>query len=204
MSAGHRSNTRVLIGCECSGVTRRAFRDAGFDAWSCDILPAEDNSPYHLQCDVLTVLDQNWTFALFHPDCTYLTLAGARWYYDPRPEYANRREKQREAIEFFKLLQNAPIPHICVENPQPLGIVMDTVGRYSQRVQPYEHGASESKGLCLWLKNLPPLVPSNIVAKHLIKQSCWRMGPGENRKRDRARSFPEVAAQMVAQWGPLL
>lgn len=197
-------SVKILIGCEQSGVTRRAFRDADFDAWSCDILPAEDGSPFHFQCDVRTILDKNWTLGIFHPDCTYLTLAGARWYFDPRPEYADRRERQREAIEFFRTLQNAPIPHICVENPQPLGIVMEQVGRYDQRVQPWEHGTPESKGLCLWLKDLPPLLPTNIVPKHLIKQSCWRMGPGENRKRDRARSFPTVAAQMVAQWRHLL
>lgn len=194
----------MLIGCEMSGVTRRAFREAGFDAWSCDILPSEDNSPYHLQCDVRTILDQNWTLGIFHPDCTYLTLAGARWYFDPRPKYADRREKQRQAIEFFKVCQGAPIPHICVENPQPLGVVMEAVGRYTQLAQPWWFGTPESKGLALWLKNLPPLVATDIVPKDLRKQSCWRMGPGENRKRDRARSFPSVAAQMVAQWGHLL
>ena len=197
-------DSRILIGCEMSGVARRAFRDAGFDAWSCDILPSEDNSPYHIQCDVLKILDDGWTLGIFHPDCTYLALAGARWYFDPRPQYADRREKQREAIEFFNKVQNAPIPHVCVENPQPLGVVTDAVGAYTQKIQPWMFGTGESKGLCLWLHNLPPLMPTEIVPKYLCKQSCWRMGPGKNRKRDRARSFPSVAAAMVTQWKHLL
>jgi hypothetical protein len=193
---------RVLIGCEMSGITRQAFAAAGHLAMSCDLKPSELPG-WHYQGDVRDVLGMGWDLAIFHPDCTYLTNAGNRWFYDPDPKYADRRKLQDEAMAFFRELQAAPIPRICIENPQPTQHVMYRVGRYTQKIQPWMFGNPESKGLCLWLKNLPPLMSTEIVSPDQRRQSCWRMGPGKDRKQNRSRSFPEVAAAMAAQWGAL-
>jgi hypothetical protein len=101
---------KVLVGCEYSGRVRQAFRALGHEAWSCDVLPSEDNSPHHHQCDVRELLGDNWDMAIFHPPCTHLAVSGARWFKDKLPE-------QAEALEFVRLLLNAPIPRIALENP---------------------------------------------------------------------------------------
>lgn len=205
---------RVLIGCEFTGITRQAFTDAGHLAMSCDFLPTEIPGP-HYQGDLRDILKMvrmgqiHFDLAIFHPDCTYFTNAGARWFTDPRPKYATRAKKREAAILFFRELQDAKIPRICIENPQPGGYVMGKVGRYSQKIQPYMFGTPESKGLCLWLRNLPPLEPTVIIPKKDRKQSCWKMGPKKNKQgedvrgRERSRSFPLIAGQMAAQWGNL-
>ena len=191
---------KVLIACEFSGVVRRAFRDAGHDAWSCDLLPAEDGSPYHIQGDAIeAAYGQHWDMMIAHPECTHLTLAGARWFYDPR--FPNKAEDRERAIEFFKKLMAAPIKYKAVENPQPLQYVMDRIGRYSQKVQPWQFGDDETKGICLWLVNLPPLEPTHTVKPKNIKARVWKMPPGPNRKRERSRFFPGAAAAMAKQWG---
>lgn len=203
---------RVLIGCEMSGITRDAFRCAGHEAMSCDLLPSERPGP-HYQGNVLDVLDDNWDLAIFHPDCTYLTNAGARWYWHPEdsclpteqrrphPQYPDRRQRQEESILFFGALQRSRIPRICIENPQPLGFVMDRVGRYTQKIQPWQFGEPFSKGLCLWIKGLPKLVPTKVMPAEQREQACWLMAPGEDRKKERSRSFAGVAMGMAIQWG---
>jgi len=192
--------TKVLIACEFSGIVRQAFRKRGFDAWSCDLLPAEDGSPYHLQCDVREVLADGWLLMIAHPPCTYLCLSGVRWLYE-RPE---RWQKLQEAIEFFKELLNAPIPHIAVENPTMHRFALQQLGRPSQCFQPYEFGEPVSKRTCLWLRNLPPLLATKILHKDKAQQRIWKCPPSPNRWKERSRSFPKVAEAMAHQWGDFL
>jgi hypothetical protein len=181
---------RVLVGCEFSGIVRQAFRDCGHDAWSCDLLPAEDASPFHLQCDVRDVLSGGWTLAIFHPPCTHLAVSGARWFKD-------KVREQADALDFVRLLLAAPVPHIALENP--VSIISSRVRKPDQIIQPWQHGHGETKATCLWLVNLPQLMPSNVVAGREAR--VHKMPPSENRWRERSRTFPGVAAAMAAQWG---
>ena len=193
---------KILIACEFSGRVREAFRKRGFEAWSCDLLPAEDNSPYHLQCDVREILNDNWTMMIAFPPCTYLCNSGVRWLYE-KPE---RWQKLKEAAEFFKTLLNAPIKHIAVENPIPHKYAIELIGRkYDQIIQPYQFGEPYSKATCLWLKNLPPLIPTQIIAdKRKIKQAVWKEPPSPERWKNRSRTYKGIAEAMAEQWGDYL
>ena len=188
---------RVLVACEFSGVVRRAFRNKGFDAWSCDLLPAEDGSPYHYQCDVKEILDDGWDLMIAHPPCTYLCNSGVRWLHE-RPE---RWKKLEEAVEFFLTLLNAPIPHIAVENPVMHKYARERIGRPAQYIQPYEFGEPVSKKTGLWLKNLPPLKPTEIIPKEKVKQKIWLEPPSPERWKNRSRTFRGIAEAMAEQWG---
>lgn len=132
-----------------------------------------------------------------HPDCTFLALSGARWFGDPR--FPTRYKDRGEAIEFFQALQNAPIERIAIENPQPSGYVMERVGRYDQKCQPWWFGDKFKKGLCLWLKNLPKLAATNITDERVPE--VWKMAPGPERKKLRSTTYPGVAEAFAAQWG---
>lgn len=180
---------RVLVGCEFSGVVRRAFRDLGHDAWSCDLLPAEDGSPFHLQCDVRDVLADGWTLAIFHPPCTHLSVSGARW-------FKEKAKEQAEALEFVRLLMAAPIERIAIENP--VSIISSRIRKPDQVIQPWQFGHGETKATCLWLKNLPKLEPTRIVEGREGK--VWKMPPGPNRWRERSRTYYGIAEAMAAQW----
>lgn len=190
---------RVLVGCEFSQIVCSSFRERGFEAYSCDVLPTEGKPEWHIQGDVLDILNDGWDLGIFHPECTYLTLAGARWFYDDR--YPDRWQQQESAIGFFQKLQSAPIEKIAIENPQPFRRVMDKVGRYTQKIQPWQFGDAETKGICLWLKNLPPLEVSVAEKPAAVKARVWRMPPGPTRQRERSRFFPAVARAMAEQWG---
>lgn len=153
---------RVLIACEYSGRTREAFRALGHDSWSCDFLPSEDNSRFHLQQDVRSVLTLGWDAMIAHPDCTYLTNS-AEWCYKDNPGKkmspgvlfgAERRAAREEALQFVDLLLNAPIERIALENP--VGAISTRIRQPDQFIQPYEYGEDASKRTALWLKNLPP------------------------------------------------
>jgi len=181
---------KVLIGCEFSGVVRRAFRDKGHDAYSCDLLPAEDQSPYHLQCDVMDILREHWSLAIFHPPCTFLCNSGARW-------WRGRQMEQRHALAFVELLLSAPIPRIALENPE--GCISTRIRKPSQVIHPWEYGHGEQKKTCLWLKNLPLLQPTRLVAGR--EQRVWKMGESKSRSRERARTYTGVASAMAQQWG---
>ena len=135
---------RVIIACECSGRVREAFRRLGHDAWSCDLLPAEDNSPYHYQCDIRDVLGLDWDLMIAHPDCTFLCCSGLHWntrgvMVDGRP----RQELTEEALDFVRLLMAAPIPRIAIENP--IGCISSRIRKPDQIIQPYEYGENASK-----------------------------------------------------------
>lgn len=171
---------RVLVACEYSGRTREAFRAKGHDAWSCDLLPAEDNSPYHIQGDVRGVLNQGWDLLIAHPDCTYLTCS-AEWAYTDGPYHqkvkpetlvgAARREAREEALKFVRLLFAAPIKRKCIENPA-VGAINTRIRKPSQVIQPNQFGHDASKGTGLWLEELPLLVPTQYVKPRLVCGAC--------------------------------
>ena len=181
---------RVLVGCEFSGTVRRAFADLGHDAWSCDILPAEDGSRQHFQCDVREVLADGWDLAIFHPPCTHLAVSGARWFKD-------KREDQEMALDFVRDLMAAPIPRWCIENP--VSIISSRIRKPDQTIQPWEYGHGEVKRTCLWLKGLMPLRPTNIVEGREAR--IHKMPPGPDRWKERSRTFPGIAAAFAEQWG---
>lgn len=185
---------RVLIACEFSGVVRQAFRDRGHDAWSCDYLPAEDASPFHIQGNVLSheIVKQHWDLMIAHPDCTYLTVAGAK-----HMSIEWREEAQLSALHFVKALWKFPIKRIVIENP---------VGRLSslwrgpdQIIQPFHFGDPFRKATCLWLKNLDPLVHTNDLGTG--EQACWKEPPGPDRWKRRARTYPGIADAFADQYG---
>lgn len=138
---------KVLIACEFSGIARDAFRALGHDAWSCDLLPSEIPGQ-HYQCDVREILDGNWDMMIAHPPCTHLAVSGARYFY-------RKQTEQAEALDFVRMLMDAPIPHICVENP--VSIISTHIRKPDQIIQPWQFGHKEQKTTCLWLKGLPKL-----------------------------------------------
>ena len=181
---------KVLVGCEFSGIVRDAFTARGHDAWSCDLLPTEGNPARHLQCDVLEVIDQNWDLGIFHPPCTHLAVSGARWFKD-------KQKEQAEALEFVRLLMDAPMPKICLENP--VSIISSQIRKPDQIIQPWMFGHGETKATCLWLKGLPKLEASETVDGrksriHLMPQSM-------DRWKERSRTFQGIANAMAEQWG---
>lgn len=180
---------RVLVACEFSGVVRDAFRKQGHDAWSCDILPTERPGS-HLQCDVLTILDQGWDFMIAHPPCTHLAVSGARWFKD-------KQQEQAEALRFVETLLNAPINKIALENP--VSIISTRIRRPDQIIHPWQFGHGETKTTCLWLKNLPLLVPTDIVSGR--ENRIHKMGPTKNRWKERSRTYEGIAQAMALQWG---
>jgi len=199
---------RVLVACEFSGTVRRAFAAKGHDAWSCDLLPAEDRANKHCVGDARDILGDGWDLLIVaHPPCTRLCNSGVRWLSVP-PEGRTLADMWRELEEgaaLFSAFWNAPIGRICVENPvmhrHAKGLIVNYAAP-AQSVQPYEYGHGESKRTCLWLKNLPLLRPTNIVEGR--EQRVHRMSPGPNRWKERSRFFSGIAAAMADQWGELL
>lgn len=197
---------RVLVACEFSGIVREAFRKRGHDAWSCDLLDTEIPGN-HLKCDVLQAIFANhWDLMIAHPPCTYLAVSGACHFNKP-----GRREKQEEALTFFREMLVAPINRIAVENP--VGVVSSRIRKPDQYIQPYEFGHEAMKKTGLWLKNLPPLKPTNIVGHGPIwvqkdgkrRGSRWHMclPPSPDRWKIRSRTFQGIADAMADQWGSL-
>lgn len=180
---------KILIACEYSGTVREAFSKLGHDAWSCDILETEIPGN-HLQCDVREILGDGWDMMIAHPPCTHLAVSGARWFKDKKVE-------QAEALEFVRLLLNAPIQRIALENP--ISIISSHIRKPDQIIQPWQFGHGETKATCLWLQNLPKLQPTNIVEGR--EQRIWKMPPGENRWKERSRTFEGIAQAMANQWG---
>lgn len=185
----HVTPLRVLVACEFSGVVRDAFRALGHDATSCDLLPTESPGP-HYQGDVLDILDDGWDLLIAHPPCTHLAVSGARW-------FSEKRAEQAEALEFVRLLLDAPIPHIALENP--VSIISTRIRKPDQTIQPWQFGHGEVKATCLWLKGLPLLIPTNIVDGREAR--VHRMPPGPNRWKERSRTFEGIARAMAEQWG---
>jgi hypothetical protein len=201
--------SRVLVACERSGVVRSAFRRLGHDAWSNDLVPADDGSPFHIQGDaVAAAYSGGWDLIIAHPECTYLANSGAKHLYagmnaanGPEPD---RWAKMGAAAQFFLLMLNAPAPMVAVENPIMLGHPKRLFGipEPTQIIQPWMFGHGETKATCLWLRGLPPLMPTDIVEGR--EQRVFRMPPGPNRKADRSRTFEGIAQAMASQWSHLL
>lgn len=189
----HYYTPRVLVACEFSGVVRRAFRARGFDAWSCDLLPAEDASPYHIQGDVRDVLASDWALMIAHPPCTHLAVSGARW-------FKHKQQEQAEALAFVVQLLAAPIPRIALENP--VSVISSQIRKPDQVIQPWQFGHGETKATCLWLKNLPKLVPTNIVDGREAR--IHKLPPSPDRWKLRSVTYDGIAQAMAAQWGGTL
>lgn len=197
---------RVLVACEFSGVVRDAFIAAGHDAVSCDLLPTGKPGP-HMQGDVLTLLDGgDWDLMVAHPPCTYLSRAGARWWKVP-----GRAELADQAAAFVFALRDAPIPRIAIENP--IGQLNQRWRYPDQTIQPWQFGHGFTKATCLWLKNLPPLLPSQIVDERI---AFLPSNTGRNARRGQrsqrgvvqgglkaSKTFTGIASAMASQWGGL-
>jgi hypothetical protein len=179
---------RILVACEFSGIVRDAFIAKGHDAWSCDLLDTERPGP-HIKDDVLRHLEDGWDMMIAHPPCTHLAVSGARWFKDKLVE-------QQEALDFVRMLLDAPIPRIALENP--ISIISSKIRKPDQIVQPWMFGHGETKATCLWLKGLPLLTPTDVVEGREAK--VHRMPPGPDRWKDRSRTYLGVARAMAAQW----
>jgi hypothetical protein len=182
---------KVLIACEYSGRVRDAFIARGHYALSCDLLPTEVEGP-HYQGSVFDVLHQGWDLMIAHPPCTHLAVSGAR-------HFAAKQASgvQQEALEFVRMLLDAPIPRVALENP--VSIISSRIRKPDQIIQPWQFGHGETKATCLWLKGLPLLTPTNIVEGREAK--VHRMPPGPNRWKERSRTYQGIAAAMATQWG---
>ncbi len=181
---------KILVAFERSGRVREAFRKRGHDAWSCDIVLADDGSPYHIQDDVLKHLNDGWDMMIGFPPCTHLAVSGARWF----PE---KKIEQREAVRFFMSLVNAQIMKIAIENP--IGIMSTQYRKPDQIIQPWQFGHGETKATCLWLKNLPKLVPTDIVSGR--DDRIHKMPPSAQRGYLRSITYQGIADAMADTWG---
>jgi hypothetical protein len=179
---------RILIACEYSGTVRDAFIAAGHDAISCDLLPSESPGP-HYQGDVTDIIGDGWDMMIAHPPCTHLAVSGARWFH-------LKQQEQAEALDFVRLLMDAPIPRICIENP--VSIISSRIRKPDQVIQPWMFGHGETKATCLWLKGLPKLTPTNVVEGREAR--IHKMPPSPDRWKERSRTYAGVAAAMSQQW----
>ena len=199
----------VLVACEFSGVVREAFRVRGHNAWSCDLLPARDGSPYHFEGDVIKSLEishrlglSSWDLIIAHPPCTYLSVAGNK-------HYSKRPDLYEPAAEFAQIFMDYA-PRVCVENP--VGRLSTLWRKPDQIIQPWMFGDPFTKTTCLWLKGLPLLHPSDVVDKgerHVTKSGrslpkWYNLPPSPERSSIRSTTFQGIANAFADQWGPLL
>lgn len=206
----------ILVACEFSGTVRRAFRERGHDAWSCDLLPADDGDPHHEQCDVAELIGYpHWDMIISFPPCTHLSVSGARY-------FKNKQKQQADALDFVRLCLDPPdngrgSPRkICMENP--VGVISSRIRKPDQIIQPWQFGDNASKKTCLWLRNLLPLQPT----KHVMPRNVWfnggllgdparwenhtengqnRLAPSADRWAKRSLTYPGIARAMAEQWG---
>jgi hypothetical protein len=207
---------RVLIACEESQAVTKAFRDLGHEAYSCDLLPCSGGHPeWHFQQSVFEVIDKGWDMMIAHPPCTFLAVSGARHLYnkDKTPNL-ERYKKQAEALEFVQKLMDADVPRIVIENP--VSVISSKIRKPEQIIQPWMFGDEATKTTCLWIKNLPNLVPTKIVGKG--ERTVFKSGkshpkwyadalanaktPAERRTL-RSKTFDGIAQAMANQWGCL-
>lgn len=201
----------VLIGCEFSGRVREAFRRRGHRAYSCDLEPAEDGSPYHLRCDVLRVLNPSsdntyyrgpaWDLLIAHPPCTYMANSGVRWLWErgTRVRVPERWAQLDAAVKFMGALWSTSIPRVCLENPIMHLYARERFGfDYTQIIQPWQFGHPEVKATCLWLRNLPKLRPTQIVGGR--QPRVHHESPGSDRWKRRSRTLQGIADAMAEQW----
>jgi len=193
---------RVLVACEYSGVVREAFRRKGHNAWSCDLLPAEDGSEFHIQGDVLSyIYPGEWDLMIAHPPCTWLCQAmrtnAAR---KDRPNITPIFESERQkAYDFVMALYNAPIEKIAIENP--IGYLNSAWRKPDQVVRPWMFGHEYKKDVCLWLKNLPKLEPTNVVEGPYKKLDFWSNKRNPGGYSLKSKTFQGIGNAMADQWG---
>lgn len=197
---------RVLVACEYSGRVRDAFIAAGHDAMSCDLLPTDAPGP-HYQGDVREVLSEPWDLLIAHPPCTYLSVSGMHW------TRRGLRDPQltEDALSFVRFLMDAPIPRIAIENP--VSVISSRIRKPDQIIQPWMFGHDASKATCLWLKNLPPLLPTQLVEPRVVDgRRRWgnqtasgqnRLPPTADRWKIRSETYSGIAQAMAQQWGAL-
>lgn len=184
---------KILIACEFSGVVREAFAKLGHDVTSCDLLPTEiipTHGSKHYQGDIRDLLSSGWDIMIAHPPCTHLAVSGARWFKDKQAE-------QKEALEFVSMLLDAPIPRIALENP--ISIISSVIRKPDQIIQPWMFGHGEVKATCLWLENLPKLIPTCIVEGRIAR--VHHETPSPDRWKNRSRTYTGIAEAMALQWG---
>lgn len=183
---------KILVACEESQAVTIELRRIGHEAYSCDIIPCSGGHPeWHLQVDALELLKMKWDMILAFPPCTHLAVSGARYF-----EKKRKDGRQQAAIDFFMRFANADCPKIAIENP--VGIMSTVWKKPDQIIQPWQFGHGETKKTCLWLKGLPPLIPTEIVEGR--EQRIWKMPPSEDRAKNRAKTFPGIARAMAEQW----
>lgn len=200
---------RVLIACEFSGTVRRAFQKRGHDAWSCDLLPADDGSSHHYEGDVMEVLRGGvpWDLMIAHPPCTFLCISGIHW----NNRIPGRKEKTADAVSFCRQLLDSGIPKIALENP--VGCLSSQIRKPDQIIQPWQYGHDASKQTCLWLVGLPKLEPTDILTPMRFQTNGrprWgnqtpsgqnNLGPSADRWKLRSLTYPGIAQAMAEQWG---
>ncbi len=185
---------KVLIACEFSGIVRDAFIKRGINAVSCDLLSTESFGP-HYKCDVRDILNEGWDLLIAHPPCTHLSVSGARW-------FKGKQKEQAEALTFIRLLLESPIEKIALENP--IGIISTKIRKPDQIIQPWQFGHDASKSTCLWLKNLPRLIPTKIIRKERYSNQTPsgqnKLGPSPDRAKLRSLTYQGIANAMAGQW----
>lgn len=193
---------KVLVACEYSGRVREAFKALGHDAWSCDLFPSEDNSQNHYIGDVFDIIDNDWDLMIAHPPCTYLAVSGMHW------TTRGLRDPQltEDALEFVRDLMSVPVPRICIENP--VSVISSRIRKPDQIIQPWWFGEDASKKTCLWLKNLPLLMPTDPLPgddktrrANQTASGQNKLAPSADRWKERSRTYQGIANAMAAQWG---
>lgn len=216
---------RILVACEESQAITKAFRERGHEAFSCDLLPCSGDHPeWHCQCDVFSIINEDWDLMVAHPPCTYLASSGVQWLshpedkdlpFDerrPHPKYPNRRNDMLSSIEFVKALYNCYIPRVAIENP--IGLLSSRWKQPDQIIQPWQFGDEATKSTCLWLKGLPLLTPTNIVGKgekvffasgkshpKWYADALSKAKTKQERQTLRSKTFPGIASAIAEQWG---
>ena len=182
----------VLLACEHSGTVSLEFQNKGCFVVSCDLLETEEPSVPHYQGDVLDLINLGWDLMIAHPPCTHLAVSGARW-------FKYKQEEQKEALEFVRILLDAPIDQIALENP--VSVISSKIKKPTQTIQPWQFGHGETKRTCLWLKGLPKLEPTNIVEGRF--GYCHSLPPSPDRWKLRSKTYTGIAKAMAEQWGAL-
>ena len=191
---------KILVACEYSGTVRDTFTKLGHDAMSCDLLPS-DRLGKHYQGDVFDIINEGWDLMIAHPPCTYLAVSGMHW------TARGLRDPQltEDALTFVSALLNAPIDKIALENP--ISIISSRIRKPDQIIQPWQFGHDASKKTCLWLKNLPHLIPTDIIKKELYsnqtKSGQNKLPPSKDRWKLRSTTYQGIADAMAEQWGNL-
>ena len=207
---------RVLIGCECSGIVRRAFAALGHDVWSVDLKPADDRSNRHIVGNIRDYLNEGWDLlAVLHPPCTRLTNSGVRWLTQPPPGRTldEMWSELHDGAELFSDCWNAPIPRKAVENPvmhKHAKALIRNYRPFAQSLQPWQFATDDAgpdnikKRTCLWLDGLPPLVKTGTLDGSTARDEIHKASPGPDRAARRSRFFPGLAAAMAEQWGGIV